>query len=62
MPDACVEDAEKGVMSCPIDGFATNWNPESRKAYNLARARMARHCRSSKNPRVQEFGLKVFSR
>tara|TARA_R100001086_G_scaffold148834_1_gene78833 strand:- start:37 stop:687 length:651 start_codon:yes stop_codon:yes gene_type:complete len=62
IPDACVEDAEKGVMSCPIDGFSTNWNPESRQAYNLARARMARHCRSSKDPRVQEFGLKVFSR
>ena len=62
IPDACVEDAEKGVMSCPVDGFSTNWNPDSRKAYNLARARMARHCKSSKNPRVQEFGLKVFGR
>ena len=62
IPDACIEDAEKGVMSCPIDGFSTNWNPDSRKAYNLARSRVARHCKRSKNPRVQEFGRKVFGR
>jgi hypothetical protein len=62
IPDACLENAEKGTMECPIDGFSTQWNPDSRQAYNLARARMARHCKSSKDPRVVEFGLKVFGR
>lgn len=62
IPDACVEDPEKGTMQCPVDGYSTNWNPDSRQAYNLARARMARHCKSSKDARVQEFGLKVFGR
>jgi hypothetical protein len=62
MPDACVEDSEKGIMTCPIDGYSTNWNPDSRQAYNLARARMARHCKTSKEPRVVEFGFKVFGR
>jgi len=49
-------------MSCPVDGFSTNWKPDSRQSYNLARARMSRHCKASKDPRVVEFGLKVFGR
>ena len=62
IPDACVEDAEKGTMQCPVDGYSTAWNVDSRQAYNLARARMARHCKTSKDVRVQEFGAKVFGR
>lgn len=60
LPDALVEDAEKGVLQCPVDGWATNYNPDSRSAYNMAKARMSRHCKTSKDDRVREFGLKVF--
>ena len=62
LPSECEEDAEKGSMACPVDGFSTNWKPDSRQSYNLARARMSRHCKASKDPRVVEFGLKVFGR
>tara|TARA_R100001086_G_scaffold246499_1_gene178823 strand:- start:3040 stop:3684 length:645 start_codon:yes stop_codon:yes gene_type:complete len=60
IPDQLVEDMDKGVIQCPIDGWAANFKPESRQSYNMARARMARHCKSSKNERVQEFAMKVF--
>ena len=55
-----VEDAEKGFLQCPVDGWSTNFNPESRASANVARARMAKHCKTSKDDRVREFGLKVF--
>ena len=60
VPEACVEDAEKGVLQCPVDGWTTNFKPESRQSYNLARARMTKHCKASKDERVREFGLKAF--
>jgi|TARA_R100000306_G_scaffold26694_1_gene30412 hypothetical protein len=60
LPTECVLDVEKGFMQCPVDSWATNFNPDSRQSQNMARARMAKHCRSSKDERVREFGLKVF--
>ena len=60
MPEGLVEDAEKGMLQCPVDGWATNYNPDSRQSQNLARARMSKHCKTSKDARVREFGLKVF--
>jgi hypothetical protein len=60
LPDALVEDAVKGFIQCPLDGWTTNYNPDSRAAYNVARARVARHCKTSKDDRVREFGLKIF--
>ena len=60
IPDAYIHDEEKGVIQCPIDGWSTNYNPDSRSAFNVARARMARHCKASKDERVREFGMKVF--
>jgi hypothetical protein len=60
LPTELVHDAEKGFLQCPVDGWSTNYNPESRQAYNIARARMSRHCKTSKDDRVREFGLKVF--
>jgi len=60
VPDECVIDVDKGFMQCPVDSWATNFNPDSRQSQNMARARMAKHCRSSKDERVREFGLKVF--
>tara|TARA_R100000306_G_C4355415_1_gene132450 strand:- start:260 stop:904 length:645 start_codon:yes stop_codon:yes gene_type:complete len=60
LPDALVHDAEKGFLQCPLDSWSTNYNPESRQAYNMARARMSRHCKSSKDDRVREFGQKIF--
>jgi len=60
LPEGLIEDAEKGVLQCPVDGFATNYNSDSQRSHNLARARMARHCKTSKDDRVREFGLKVF--
>jgi hypothetical protein len=60
IPDSLIEDTDKGVLQCPIDGWATNFKPESRQSYNIARARMAKHCRSSKDERVQEFAVKIF--
>lgn len=60
LPDDLVHDAEKGFLQCPVDGWSTNYNTDSRNAYNMARARMSRHCKTSKDDRVQEFGLKIF--
>jgi len=60
LPDELVHDPAKGFLQCPVDGWSTNYNPESRSAYNVARARVARHCKASKDDRVREFGLKVF--
>jgi len=60
LPTELVHDEEKGFLQCPVDGWSTNYNPDSRSAFNLARARMARHCKTSKDDRVREFGLKVF--
>jgi hypothetical protein len=60
LPTDLVHDAEKGFLQCPVDSWSTNYNPDSRSAYNMARARMSRHCKSSKDERVQEFGVKIF--
>jgi hypothetical protein len=60
VPDKLTEDLEKGFLQCPVDSWATNFKPESHQSYNLARARMARHCKASKDDRVREFALKVF--
>jgi hypothetical protein len=60
IPDSMIEDTDKGVLQCPIDGWTANFKPESRQSYNMARARMAKHCRASKDDRVQEFAVKVF--
>jgi hypothetical protein len=60
VPDACVEDHERGVIECPIDGWTANFKPESRQSYNMARARMSKHCRASKDERMREFAMKVF--
>ena len=60
LPDALIEDTEHGTLTCPVDQFVTNFKPESRQSYNLARARMGRHCKTSKDDRVREFGMKVF--
>ena len=59
--DSVVEDWEKGRLECPVDGWTTSFKIESKQSYNLARARIAKHCRSSKDERVREFALKVFS-
>lgn len=61
IPDSVVEDWEKGRLECPVDGWTTSFKIESKQSYNLARARIAKHCRSSKDERVREFALKVFS-
>ena len=61
LPDACVVDEDQGILTCPVDGWSTNFKPESRASFNVARARMARHCKSSKDDRVREFGEKVFA-
>ena len=61
IPDAMVEDWEKGRLECPVDGWTTGFKPESKQSHNLARARMAKHCRTSKDERVREFALKVFN-
>ena len=61
IPDNIVEDWEKGRLECPVDGWTTSFKIESKQSYNLARARIAKHCRSSKDERVREFALKVFS-
>ena len=60
LPEDCTVNMEQGIITCPVDGWSTNFNAESRSAFNLARARVARHCRHSKDVRVQEFGRKVF--
>jgi len=60
IPDHLIEDMEKGLLQCPVDSWATNFKPESHQSHNMARARMVKHCKSSKDERVQEFGLKVF--
>jgi len=60
VPEALIEDTEKGSLKCPVDGWVSNFKPESRQSYNMARARMSRHCKSSKDDRVREFGMKVF--
>ena len=60
IPDECVVDEDKGFIQCPVDGWTANFNPDSRSSQNMARARMAKHCRASKDDRVREFGLKVF--
>ena len=60
LPDALIEDTEHGTLTCPVEQFVTNFKPESRQSYNLARARMGRHCKTSKDDRVREFGMKVF--
>jgi hypothetical protein len=60
IPDSLIEDTDKGILQCPIDGWTTNFKPESRQSYNIARARMSKHCRSSKDERVQEFAIKIF--
>ena len=59
--EAYIHDEDKGVIQCPIDGWSTNYNPDSRSAFNVAHARMARHCKASKDERVREFGMKVFN-
>jgi hypothetical protein len=61
IPDTLTEDLEKGLLQCPVDGWATNFKPESRASYNMARGRMVRHCKTSKDERVREFALKAFS-
>jgi hypothetical protein len=61
IPDSLVEDWDKGRLECPVDGWTTSFKPESKQSYNLARARIAKHCRSSKDERVREFALKAFS-
>ena len=61
LPDAYVVDEDQGILTCPVDGWSTNFKPESRSSFNVARARMARHCKSSKDERVREFALKAFS-
>ena len=61
IPDTLTEDLEKGLLQCPVDGWATNFKPESRSSYNMARGRMVRHCKTSKDERVREFALKAFS-
>lgn len=60
IPDSLTEDLEKGFLQCPVDGWATNFKPESRQSYNIARGRMSKHCKTSKDDRVREFGIKVF--
>jgi hypothetical protein len=60
LPADLVHDAEKGFLQCPVDSWSTNYNPDSRSAYNMARARMSRHCKASKDDRVREFGIKIF--
>lgn len=60
LPSDCTVDMERGILTCPVDGWSTDFHAESRSAFNLARARMSRHCRHSKDARVQEFGQKVF--
>jgi hypothetical protein len=60
IPENLIEDMDKGVLQCPIDGWTSNFKSESRQSYNMARGRMAKHCRSSKDERVQEFAVKVF--
>jgi len=60
IPENLIEDMDKGVLQCPIDGWTSNFKPESRQSYNMARGRMAKHCRSSTDERVQEFAVKVF--
>ena len=61
IPDNILEDWDKGRLECPVDGWTTSFKPDSKQSYNLARARIAKHCRSSKDERVREFALKVFS-
>ena len=60
LPEELVHDAEKGFLQCPVDSWSTNYKTESRQAYNMARARMSRHCKTSKDDRVREFGQKIF--
>jgi hypothetical protein len=60
LPDAYDIDEDQGIISCPVDGWSTMFKPESRSSFNVARARMARHCKASKDDRVREFGEKVF--
>lgn len=61
VPDKAIEDWDRGRIECPVDGWTTSFKVESKQSYNMARARLARHCRSSKDERVREFALKVFS-
>jgi hypothetical protein len=60
LPDDCTIDSDEGIITCPVDGWSTNFKPDSRSSFNMARARVARHCKSSTNDRVREFGAKVF--
>jgi hypothetical protein len=60
IPDHLTEDLEKGVLQCPVDGWAENFKPDSHQSHNMARARMAKHCKASKDDRVREFAIKVF--
>jgi hypothetical protein len=60
LPDTYIVDEEQGILTCPVDGWSTNFKAESRSSFNVARARMSRHCKSSKDDRVREFGEKVF--
>ena len=60
VPDALIEDTENGSLKCPVDGWVANFKIDSRQSYNMARARMSRHCKTSKDDRVREFGMKVF--
>ena len=60
LPEDCEVDSERGILTCPVDGWSTNFKPDSRSSYNVARARMSRHCKNSTDDRVREFGMKVF--
>lgn len=60
VPDDLEIDNEHGTITCPVDKYVTNFKPESRQSFNMARTQMSRHCKTSKDDRVREFGMKVF--
>lgn len=63
VPDKPVEDLDKGFVQCPLCGWATNFDPDSERGYNLAKARLASHCARTgidEEEAHREFKLKFF--
>jgi len=63
VPEKPVEDLDKGFVQCPICGWATNFDADSERGYNLALARLSSHCGRTNISEIEthkEFRLKFF--
>ena len=62
LPEDFIDDPKKGKLECPLCGWVTQYNPDSRSTYNVARARAAAHCKQARKEAElhREFGTVVF--